>query len=96
MGGFFKAAPYGCGFFTQVSKGLESMMKTCFTKVYLGGDHSNLKQMLEGIKYVIPDLKKHQAIAIIGNKPHYIDLFKPPKIDPPKKFNFLRDAWIPA
>jgi hypothetical protein len=79
---------------SQASKAVQSMMMTCHTKAYLGGEHSNLVKMLEGIKYPVPELKMHQGIIIIGNKPHYVDLFKPPKIEPPKKYNFLRDGWI--
>ena len=82
--------------FSQVSPKVSSMMMGCHTKVYLGGEYSDLTRILEGTKYSVPELKMHQGIIKIGNKPHYVDLFRPPRIEPPKKYNFLRDAWIPA
>lgn len=78
--------------FNQAGKDLTDMiLANCYTKVYLGGNPEDLKAMG---KYRV-DLKKYEAVAFIGDKPHHILCFPAPEYQIRGEVNFWRDnEWI--
>lgn len=87
--------------FEQVNKKtLDIALGNCFTKVVFNCGYTEAERMAKEFQKKPEDflnLKRFEAHALIGNDPHHILTFPPPKTEdytPEKTFNFLRDDWI--
>jgi type IV secretory pathway VirB4 component len=78
--------------FHQAGKDLTDMiLANCYTRVFLGGHSDDLKAM----GHYKVSLKKHEAVAFISDKPHYIMCFPSPDTNVRQEVNFWRDGeWV--
>lgn len=87
--------------FEQVKKEtLDIALGNCYTKVAFNCGYTEAERMAKEFQKKPEDflnLKRYETHALVGNEPHHILTFPPPKTEdyaPEKTVNFLRDDWI--
>lgn len=94
--------------FEQVNpKTLNTALGNCYTKVIFSCGYEESSRMAKEFQLKekdFLDLIKYHAQILIGNKPHFVRTYPPPKIEAfqpeeptprEKPINFLKDCWMP-